>query len=87
MVSEVYFSLLFSHKRNKRLSTGLAYRGQMDASRPESGTEPTGEDLSKALDALLAGRRVAEQQTPSLGCNIKWKEGNEPQYFNPQGTA
>jgi peroxiredoxin len=65
----------------------LVYRGQMDASRPESGTEPTGEDLRAALDAVLAGQAVAEEQTPSLGCNIKWKEGSEPEYFNPLGVG
>ncbi len=65
----------------------LVYRGQLDASRPESGTEPTGADLRKALDAVLAGRPVSEEQTPSLGCNIKWKESNAPEYFNPQGVG
>jgi peroxiredoxin len=65
----------------------LAYRGQLDASRPESGIPVTGEDLRGALDAVLAGQAPSPKQTPSIGCNIKWKEGNEPQYFNPQGTA
>jgi peroxiredoxin len=59
----------------------LVYRGQMDSSRPQSGIEVTGEDLRAALDAVLAGQPVSEQQTPSLGCNIKWKPGNEPDYF------
>lgn len=59
----------------------LVYRGQMDSSRPGSGIEVTGEDLRGALDAVLAGRPVAEQQTASIGCNIKWKAGNEPDYF------
>ena len=59
----------------------LVYRGQMDSSRPQSGIEVTGEDLRAALDAVLAGQPVPEQQKPSLGCNIKWKPGNEPHYF------
>jgi len=65
----------------------LVYRGQLDSSRPNSGIPVTGEDLRAAIDAVLAGQTPSENQTPSLGCNIKWKEGNEPQYFNPQGTA
>lgn len=59
----------------------LAYRGQMDASRPDSGMPVTGEDLRTALDAVLAGESVSGEQTPSLGCNIKWIEGAEPEYF------
>jgi peroxiredoxin len=65
----------------------LAYRGQLDASRPKSDLPVTGQDLRGALDAVLAGQTPSAEQTPSIGCNIKWKEGNEPQYFNPQGTA
>ena len=65
----------------------LAYRGQLDASRPNSDIPVTGEDLRAALDAILAGQAPSDEQKPSLGCNIKWKEGHEPQYFNPQGTA
>lgn len=65
----------------------LAYRGQLDGSRPKSDIPVTGEDLRAAIDAVLAGQAPSDQQKPSLGCNIKWKEGNEPQYFNPQGTA
>ncbi len=59
----------------------LFYRGQMDGSRPGNGVPVTGEDLRKALDAVLAGRPAPEVQRPSLGCNIKWKPGNEPVYF------
>jgi peroxiredoxin len=59
----------------------LVYRGQMDSSRPSNGLPVTGEDLRAALDAVLAGRPVSEEQRPSLGCNIKWKPGNEPDYF------
>jgi len=58
----------------------LVYRGQMDDSRPSSGRPVTGKDLRAALDAVLAGRPVAADQTPSLGCNIKWKEKNAPEY-------
>ncbi len=65
----------------------LVYRGQLDASRPKSDIPVTGKDLRAAIDAVLAGEPVSEQQTPSIGCNIKWKQGSEPQYFNPQGTA
>ena len=59
----------------------LVYRGQMDASRPDSGIPVTGEDLRQALDAVLAGQAPSSDQTPSIGCNIKWKAGNEPDYF------
>ena len=65
----------------------LVYRGQLDRSRPDSGVPVTGEDLRAAIDTVLAGGIVPETQTPSIGCNIKWKSGNEPSYFNPQGTA
>lgn len=51
----------------------LAYRGQFDASRPGSGVPVTGQDLRAAMDAVLAGKPVAQDQRPSLGCNIKWK--------------
>jgi peroxiredoxin len=59
----------------------LVYRGQMDSSRPNSDVPVTGEDLRAALDAVLAGRAVSDDQKPSLGCNIKWLPGNEPDYF------
>jgi len=59
----------------------LVYRGQMDDSRPDSGIPVTGADLRAALDAVLAGKPAPEKQRPSLGCNIKWKPGNEPDYF------
>jgi peroxiredoxin len=59
----------------------LVYRGQMDSSRPGSELPVTGEDLRGALDALLAGRPIADKQKPSIGCNIKWMPGNEPDYF------
>ena len=65
----------------------LVYRGQLDSSRPKNDQPVTGEDLRAAIDAVLAGQALPVQQTPSIGCNIKWKQGNEPQYFNPQGTA
>jgi hypothetical protein len=56
----------------------LVYRGQMDASRPGNGIPVTGADLTAAIDAVLEGRPVSEPQRPSIGCNIKWKLGNEP---------
>jgi len=59
----------------------LVYRGQMDDSRPGSDVPATGADLRAALDAVLEGRPVPEEQRPSMGCNIKWKPGNEPDYF------
>ena len=65
----------------------LAYRGQFDNSRPKN-TEPiTGADLRSAIDSVLAGRPVSEQQKPSIGCNIKWKPGNEPVYFLSAGQT
>ena len=59
----------------------LVYRGQFDDSRPESGIPITGKDLRQAADAVLAGKNVPEAQKPSIGCNIKWKPGNEPAYY------
>lgn len=59
----------------------LVYRGQFDETRPDSGKSPTGADLRAAVDALLADKELPEDQTPSLGCNIKWRAGNEPDYF------
>lgn len=65
----------------------LVYRGQFDSSRPDSGIPVTGEDLRQAVDAMLAGQPVSEDQKPSLGCNIKWKEEQAPDYFNPAGVS
>ncbi len=59
----------------------LVYRGQFDASRPGNGMPVTGKDARAALDAILAGKNTSEFQVPSIGCNIKWKAGNEPDYF------
>ena len=59
----------------------LVYRGQFDAARPGNEEPVTGADLSDAIKALLANLPVADEQTPSLGCNIKWKPGNEPDYY------
>jgi peroxiredoxin len=59
----------------------LVYRGQMDSARPGKNVPVTGKDLRTALDALLAGKPMPEEQIPSLGCNIKWRPGNEPEYF------
>lgn len=58
----------------------LAYRGRFDASRPGSEAPVTGADLRAAADAVLAGRPVPGDQTPSVGCSIKWKPGHEPEY-------
>ncbi len=59
----------------------LVFRGRMDGSSPGNEVPVTGEDLRAALDALLSGAQIGEQQLPSLGCNIKWKPCNEPSYF------
>jgi peroxiredoxin len=59
----------------------LVYRGQMDDSRPGNGKPVTGKDLLEAVSATLAGERVSAAQRPSLGCNIKWKPGHEPDYY------
>jgi peroxiredoxin len=59
----------------------LVYRGQLDASRPGNGIPVTGADLRAALDAVLAGKPAPANQQPSIGCNIKWKPGSEPDYF------
>ena len=59
----------------------LVYRGQFDDSRPGNGIPVTGQDVRAALEAVLAGKPVAPTQKPSIGCNIKWKPGNEPDYF------
>ncbi|MEM0927427.1 MAG: thioredoxin family protein [Planctomycetota bacterium] len=65
----------------------LAYRGQLDSSRPNTEIPVTGEDLRAALDAVLAGGSPAAEQRASLGCNIKWKAGNEPDYFSAAGVG
>jgi peroxiredoxin len=67
----------FLFDKNRR----LVYRGQYDDSRPDNGKPITGADLRAAIDAVLAGRKPSEDQRPSIGCNIKWKAGNEPDYF------
>ncbi len=59
----------------------LVYRGQFDDSRPGNGVPVTGKDLRSALDALLGHQPVSRNQKASIGCNIKWKPGNEPDYF------
>lgn len=59
----------------------LVYRGQFDDSRPGKDVPVTGADLAQAVEALLAGETVSPHQTPSLGCNIKWIPGNEPEWF------
>jgi peroxiredoxin len=66
---------LFDHNRE------LVYRGQFDDSRPDSGIPVTGADLRAAIDRVLAGGQPSPEQRPSIGCNIKWKSGNEPDYF------
>lgn len=59
----------------------LVYRGRLDDSRPKSDTPVTGKELRSALEAVLNGQQVASEQYPSMGCNIKWRSGNEPAYF------
>ena len=65
---------LFDRQRN------LVYRGQFDSSRPGNGIPVTGSDLRAAADAALAGQAPSSDQKPSIGCNIKWKPGNQPVY-------
>ena len=62
--------------------TKLVYRGQFDTARPGNQQPVTGADLRGALDAVLAGQPVSGEQHASMGCNIKWRAGNEPDYFN-----
>jgi peroxiredoxin len=62
----------------------LAYRGQLDGSRPSNAIPVTCADLRGALDAIVAGKRVSGRQLPSIGCNIKWKPGNEPDWYNQE---
>ncbi|MBI9020385.1 MAG: thioredoxin family protein [Verrucomicrobia bacterium] len=59
----------------------LVYRGQLDDSRPGNDQPVTGKDLRAAIDAMLAGKPTSEDQYPAVGCNIKWKPGNAPDYF------
>jgi peroxiredoxin len=65
----------------------LVYRGQLDDSRPKNGIPLSGKDLRSALDCILMKQPVSEVQKPSIGCNIKWKQGAEPEYFNPVGIG
>ena len=58
----------------------LVYRGQLDEARPGNNKPLTGKDLRAALDAVLAGTPVSPDQRPSIGCNIKWKKGRQPDY-------
>jgi hypothetical protein len=62
-------------------SRQLVYRGQLDDSRKGNNIPVTGKDVRAALDALLSNKPVDQNQKPSIGCNIKWKPGNEPKYF------
>lgn len=68
---------IFLFDRGRR----LVYRGQFDASRPGNGIPVTGQDVRAALDAVLTGKPTSTLQVASIGCNIKWKTGNEPDYF------
>src|SRR5688572_2353207 len=67
---------IFLFDRGRR----LVYRGQFDASRPGNGIPVTGKDLRAALDAIFAGKPTSTMQVASIGCNIKWKPGNEPNH-------
>ena len=60
----------------------LVYRGQLDGGRPSNDIPVNGRDIRAALDTLLAGDDVSEEQVPSVGCNIKWKPNNSPEWFN-----
>ncbi len=61
----------------------LVYRGEFDDTRPKSGRHPNGKDMREAVDTVLSGRELMPSNRPSIGCNIKWKPGNEPEYFHP----
>jgi thiol-disulfide isomerase/thioredoxin len=74
------FFLFDRHRR-------LVYRGQFDSSRPKMPGMVTGTDLRAAADAVLAGRSVPATQYPSIGCNIKWKPGNAPDYFGAEADT
>ena len=65
----------------------LVYRGQFDSSRPGNNAPVTGQDLRAACDEVLSGSDVSAEQTPSIGCNIKWKAGAEPEYFTGEPAA
>jgi peroxiredoxin len=65
----------------------LVYRGQLDDSRPKTDRPLTGKDIREALESLLAGKPISEQQKPSIGCNIKWRPNMEPDYFNATGVS
>lgn len=67
----------FLYDQNRK----LVYRGQFDDSRPDSGIPVTGRDMRRAVDLVLAGKPAPEDQRPSMGCNIKWRPGNEPAYY------
>ncbi len=62
-------------------SRKLVYRGQLDDSRPSNQIPVTGTDLRQAIDFVLANKQLDFPQKPSIGCNIKWQPGNEPEYF------
>jgi peroxiredoxin len=68
-------------------SRRLAYRGQLDGARPSNLIPVTGEDLRSAIEGLLSGRAVNPEQRASLGCNIKWRPGNEPAYYGAAATV
>ena len=59
----------------------LRYRGQLDGSRPGNEQPLDGRDLRAALDAVLTGSPVNEKQNASVGCNVKWNPGHEPEWF------
>ena len=68
---------IFVFDQDKR----LVYRGQLDDSRPSNAVPVDGRDVRQALDAVLGGQPVTTEQKPSIGCSIKWKPGNEPDYY------
>lgn len=73
---------IFLFDRDRR----LVYRGQLDDSRPRSELPVTGKDLRAAIAAVLSDQPIPAEQKPSIGCNIKWKPGNEPTYFTTPGA-
>ena len=73
---------LFLFDENRK----LVYRGQLDDSRPGNNKPVNGADIRAAMDAVLSGRPVNAVQKPSIGCNIKWRTGNAPDYFGARAV-
>lgn len=80
-VAKAYFAACTPDFSVFNADDACVYRGQLDDSRPGNSEPVNGKDLREVLDLLIAGKEVPTEQHPSLGCNIKWKVGNEPSYY------